>query len=251
VFVRAAEALDTPEAHATYAQVATWAQRGMEVLATEEAKDLIRNLNDMVSRAAKLSNAPETTVAVAEFVATICSQLDEEHMNFKRDRLREFATSFPSMSAFGGLGPEDGKGGKDRRASSSASATTPRPTVPPGFAEAEAALRGEGEEAGAAAGQEGTEPISPSRQLPDWDRERLGATERDVSLFEERRRKVERRMGLREAIEGDVEKRRVGRDEARRAMTCAASFMFFVGYTVFALIGIRSTVTYVLTHQWW
>ncbi len=100
--------------------------KGLELLATEQAKDLLGNMSDFLSRAARLANAPgmrpthppthppETTLAVAEFVTVVCHALAQENAAYSRERVAQLSP-FEPMGP-GGLEEEDGlkKPGKMR-----------------------------------------------------------------------------------------------------------------------------------------
>lgn len=245
LFVRAAEALDTPEAHAAYSQGFRALHRFLLVMASDEANDLFKNLSDLTSKVARLGNAPETTVAVAQFVAQICQALEEEHATYVRERTEMYAPfeeggdddlKREKMAAQGnygvvgdnGLGErfefdEDlvlgTRGGSADEDEDKAVDTSDKPDIEP-----------------VPGGREG--------ELPSWDADRWTEIktgrgsphkeDRFVGLFLNQ-------MQLQLAKQQESEHKRKEKDQ-HHAMLCVLSFVFFITWTMFAFYGMIAAV---------
>jgi phosphate/sulfate permease len=274
--VRTAEALGTPEAHAAYAQFFRVLQHCLKLVrrqhnkimefylshpsskvlkghsmtrsvlgvglvsqgATEECADLVNNVNAMVSRGAELLNSPQTTVAVAEFVANVTSALEEEHATYARERTDEFVPFDPDHD----LKKEKGVDVGDDYDEDLVLGLSKAESQALQEEEDDSARRGKGpgpvgEDEGAGSGGEGP-------KLPAWDRQKW-----QDSLDRSAMRRSQRSMSrlfqdhVQQAAEkqAQVEKERKRADE-QRALTCVVSFLFFLTWTTFALIGVRASV---------
>jgi len=60
-------------------------------------------MSDFLSRLARLANAPETTLAVAEFVTVVCHALAQENSAYSRERVAQLSP-FPEGGIGGGGG---------------------------------------------------------------------------------------------------------------------------------------------------
>lgn len=254
-FVRVAEAFDTPEARAAYTQVFKLMTCFIEALATEEGNDLFKNLNDFVLRLASLANSPQATVAVAEFVSSVCRALQQEHESFARERINELSPVFRSA------GSDDGEPVKKKDVdvywnedfvlgTKSASQV---------FSNTGGSVLGDDgeEEDGKPRAQQGNgegATVPTAGDLPSWDSERLMDITQSFSSAAASRRAGRQEQGdktqmLKEFFEASVaaakaqEPVRQPQSEEQRAMMCLLSFVIFSTYTIFALIGLRATVS--------
>jgi len=251
-FVRAAEALDTPEAHAAYSQGFRTFHQYRQVLASEEADDLFNNLGDLVSKLARLANAPETTVKVAQFVANVCQQLEEENSTYVREKADVFAPQFEEedaytkkekMAATGAYGLEDTLGydesfvlggGKEKEDAP--------PTITEQGGEALAGVR-----RGSQVGSDGEQD-----QLPSWDADRWHElkTSRSSSIAQSTKDKVagifQEQLQAELSRVQEVERQRKANNQKHEVL-CAISFLVFITWTTFALYGLRTAiVNYIL-----
>ncbi len=276
-----------------------------------QAKDFLANSADFLSRLARLANAPETTLAVAEFVTVVCHALAQENAAYSRERVAQ-------LSPFEVGGMEEGEEEEEDaglRKPGAASAMSGR---------AASAMSGKGvrivredsqtgerlewdedlvlgrvKAAGAGAGAGGgvdesktsTEGSTPRGEEGEEEEEELdvsmsegpsgrvgeepdllplqeGAMESSISGFfagaaaggsvaeHARWEKEDKALLVKKLVESLVEEKRKAaeaggvytpagayKSERERAAHCALSFVFFVAYTVFALIGLRATLT--------
>lgn len=254
-FVRTAEAFDTPEARAAYTQFFKLIIAFLEAMATEEGKDLFKNLNDFVLRLSGLANSPETTVAVAEFVATVCKSLQQEHESFARERMNDLSPFIP---------PE-GEDGKPKRREDGGFYWNEEFVL--GMKSASQVFK----DTGSVTGDEGGDGSStapseaspgggagPSEAvLPSWDSERLldmtttgtlGATGRSAADYQ-RQQQLDKTQLLQKLFEASIEAAKAKepaqrvQSEEQKAITCIVSFFIFLTWTFFAMIGVKTSVS--------
>lgn len=246
---------------------------------------------------ARLANAPETTLAVAEFVTVVCHALAQENAAYSRERVAQLSPFEVGGVEEGEEGEEEaagwkkpGVGGKGVRIvredsttgerlewdedlvlgrkgaggvgadeSKTSTESTPRdeeeldvsmtegPSGPLG------GQMGEGEE-----GEEVLEDLLPIQE---------GAMESSVSgvfagagtggsVAEHARwEREDKALLVKKLVEAVLEEKRLAaeaggvyhpsgayKSEKQRAVHCALSFLFFLSYTVFALVGLRATL---------
>jgi hypothetical protein len=333
-FVKFAEAVDTPEMHAAITQAFKLGQRGLDMLATDQvsqssghthyictyafllfliiipqtiqAKDFLANSADFLSRLARLANAPETTLAVAEFVTVVCHALAQENAAYSRERVAQL-----SPFEVGGMeeGDEDEEEDEGLRKPGTASAMSGgRASAASGKGvrivreDSQTGERLEWDEdlvlgrGKAAAGPVDESKTSTEGSTPRDDEEELdvsmnegpsgrvgeepdllplqeGAMESSISGFfagaaaggsvaeHARWEKEDKALLVKKLVETVLEEKRKAaeaggvytpagayKSERERAAHCALSFVFFVAYTVFALIGLRATLTTLSTY---
>lgn len=255
-FVRVAEAFDTPEARAAYTQVFKLMTCFLEALATEEGNDLFKNLNDFVLRLASLANSPQTTVAVAEFVSSVCRALQQEHESFARERINELSPVFRSAGSDDAGEPLKKKDVDVYWNEDFVLGTKSASQV---FSNTGGSVLGDDgeEEDGKPRAQQGNgegATVPTAGDLPSWDSERLMDITQSFSSAAASRRAGRQEQGdktqmLKEFFEASVaaakaqEPVRQPQSEEQRAMMCLLSFVIFSTYTIFALIGLRATVS--------